>query len=86
MKPELPGFTEHEAFLLQVAVEAKGFFRHQELLLHQAGKGFSEFFHTTWRNMLGNLQPTALAHCVLAWRRWRMHTRGSPDQWAGLPW
>jgi hypothetical protein len=36
--------------------------------------------------MLGNLQPTALVHCVLAWRRWRMHTRGSPDQWAGIPW
>ena len=64
MKPELPGFPEHEAFMLQVAVEAKGFSRHHKLFLHEAGEGFSVHFHTTWRNMIGSLQPTALAHCV----------------------
>ena len=33
---------------------------------------------------MGNLQPTALEHCVLAWRRWRAHTKESPSQWVGL--
>ena len=78
MKPELPGFTPHEAFMLQVAVEAKTLSSHHPILLHQAGKGYSEHFDTTWKNMMVNLQPTALEHCVLAWRRWRAHTKESP--------
>ena len=80
MKPELPGFSLQEAFMLQVAVEAKTFSSHQPILLHQAGKGFSEHFDTMWKNMMGDLQPTALEHCVLAWRRWRAHTKESPTQ------
>ena len=47
MTPELPGFSLQEAFMLQVAVEAKAFSSHQFILLHQAGKGFSEHFDTT---------------------------------------
>ena len=86
MKPELPGFTPHEAFMLQVAVEAKAFSGHQPILLHQAGKGYSEHFDTTWKNMMGNLQPTALEHCVLAWRRWRAHTKESPHSGRGERW
>ena len=39
MKLKLPGFLSHEAFMLQVAVEAKAFSSHQPILLHQAGKG-----------------------------------------------
>ena len=41
MKPELPGFSFQEAFMVQVAVEAKAFFSHHSILLHQAGRGFS---------------------------------------------
>ena len=47
MKPDLPGFTHHEAFMLQIAMEAKELSRHHAILLHQAGKGFSEHFDTT---------------------------------------
>ena len=47
MKPELPGFTPHEAFMLQMAVEAKAFSSHQPILFHQAGKGYSEHVGTT---------------------------------------
>ena len=86
MKPELPGVTPQEAFMLQVAVEANTLSSHQPILLHQAGKGYSELFATTWKNMMGNLQPTAPEHCVLAWRRWRAHTKESPTQWEGRTW
>ena len=84
MKPDLLGFTEQEAFMLQVAIEAESLSSHQPLLLHQAGKGYSEHFETIWRNMMGNLQPSALEYCCLAWRRWRAHTKSSPAQWDGL--
>ena len=33
---------------------------------------------------MGNLQPTALEHCTLAWRRWRLHTKNSPTQWVDV--
>ena len=72
--------------MLQVAVEAKDLFRHHAIFLHQAGKGFFQHFDITWRNIMGNLQPTALEHCVLAWQRWRAHTRESPSQREGLTW
>ena len=32
---------------------------------------------------MGNLQPSALEYCCLAWRRWRAHTKASPTQWDG---
>jgi hypothetical protein len=81
MKPDLPGFTPQEAFLLTVAVSAGKLSSHHAILLHQAGEGYSEHFETIWRNMLGNLQPAALEHCCLAWRRWKAHTKASPEQW-----
>ena len=81
MKPDLPGLTPQEASLLQIAVSAGTLSSHNSVLLHQAGAGFSEHFDTTARNMLGNLQPAAAEYCCLAWRRWRAHTKASPDQW-----
>ena len=66
MKPDLPGLTAHEAFLLQIAVSAGPLSSHNSVLLHQAGSGFSEHFETTARNMLGNLQPAAAEYCCLA--------------------
>ena len=49
MKPDLLGFTEQEAFMLQVAVEAESLSSHQPVLLYQAGKGYSEHFETIWK-------------------------------------
>ena len=83
MKPDLPGFTPYEAFMLQVAVAAEALSIHHSILFHQAGTGYSEHFETTWRNMMGNPQPSALEFCCLAWRRWRAHTKASPTQWEG---
>ena len=83
MKPDLPGFTPYEAFMLQVAVAAEALSIHHSILFHQAGTGYSEHFETTWRNMMGNPQPSALEFCCLAWRRWRAHTKASPMQWEG---
>ena len=44
MKPDLPGFTPHEAFLLTVAVAAGNMSSHHAILSHQAGQGYSEHF------------------------------------------
>ena len=38
--------------MLQVAVEANTFSSHQPILVHHAGKGYSEHFDTTWKNMM----------------------------------
>ena len=68
-KCQIPGLSTEESFLLWVTTDAAARSEHCSMIKHQAEGGFSEHFHQTWRNMMGNPKHNAAVSVISTYKR-----------------